>query len=615
MSVAFEQAWAMVKNEEKMTKNEEKGKFQGYSKNTVSGRSERAAKARAWNQSRKVQRGRTRKRYSRNKSRGNVRPKMRRQLGAGGSRSHISKASEEEMRVVSLGGIDPRSPLRALSERKGAFDITRPDLSGEVIQRPMRIGEFFAGEGGQRVTPGGFGVDPARRGHKHATSDIGRFLDAPKKDTLTGANFDFEMDIRDKSPEEWVDSMEEVLGGLPDVLVGAPTCVDMSTQSVGSKWDPPTRYTEDVKAAKQEAWDARNEMHGEAPSWMNEWNPVYRGMTTKLGRAGTNTGSAKLFEHMWRIAEELVDRKDDAYVMLENPTSLARYMPFTFSSTLPDIANINMSSYTSPAAGVFGIPDNLDPVGGVGLDPLESSILYATQQTPELTRVGDIRSKPLKRTDIFGKFPKSWMPRPRLGQLAMDPEDDILSGTIARYNDISQLPQFRRKVPALPEFMRDVIEEGMRSWSPRQMEVNSSRMQPWQKLANRAQLGGPLKPGLMGSAFSGSLYPYAPAGSNRGVNQTRGFSYINPRTGEKVSVPAYHARSVFPSQLGADFMRAAEKDLRVLPPVTPETEFHMTNPNDAIRDFLSRGGINTTDKYRAAVGDRITDWLISQGYL
>ena len=53
-------------------KSEEKGKFRGYSKNTVSGRSERASKARAWNQSRKVKRGRTRKRYARNKTRGNV---------------------------------------------------------------------------------------------------------------------------------------------------------------------------------------------------------------------------------------------------------------------------------------------------------------------------------------------------------------------------------------------------------------------------------------------------------------------------------------------------------------------------------------------------------------
>ena len=68
-----------------------KGKFQGYSKNTISGRAERAGKARAWNQSRKVKRGRTRKRYARNKTRGNVRPKMRRQLGAGGSRQETKR--------------------------------------------------------------------------------------------------------------------------------------------------------------------------------------------------------------------------------------------------------------------------------------------------------------------------------------------------------------------------------------------------------------------------------------------------------------------------------------------------------------------------------------------
>ena len=79
MSVAVDDGWTALKNEEK-------GRFRGYSKNTVSGRAERQGKARAWNQSRKVKRGRTRLRYARKKKRGNVRPKMRRQLGAGGSR-------------------------------------------------------------------------------------------------------------------------------------------------------------------------------------------------------------------------------------------------------------------------------------------------------------------------------------------------------------------------------------------------------------------------------------------------------------------------------------------------------------------------------------------------
>ena len=81
---AFDKAWAIVKSEEK-------GKFRGYSKNTVSGRAERQGKARAWNKSRKVARSRTRSIYNRQKTRGNVRPKMRRQLGAGGSRKETSR--------------------------------------------------------------------------------------------------------------------------------------------------------------------------------------------------------------------------------------------------------------------------------------------------------------------------------------------------------------------------------------------------------------------------------------------------------------------------------------------------------------------------------------------
>jgi len=89
MSDAFEVAWDVVKNEEKRSSN----RFKGYSKNRISGRAERAGKARAWSQSRKVKRGRTRRRYARNKTRGNVRPKLRRQLGAGGERIQVKKMS------------------------------------------------------------------------------------------------------------------------------------------------------------------------------------------------------------------------------------------------------------------------------------------------------------------------------------------------------------------------------------------------------------------------------------------------------------------------------------------------------------------------------------------
>ena len=69
----------------------QKGKFRGYSKDNIGGRAERQGKARAWNQSRKVKRGRTRQRYARDKKRGNVRPRMRRQLGAGGKRKETKR--------------------------------------------------------------------------------------------------------------------------------------------------------------------------------------------------------------------------------------------------------------------------------------------------------------------------------------------------------------------------------------------------------------------------------------------------------------------------------------------------------------------------------------------
>ena len=68
-----------------------KGKFRGYSKDNIGGRAERQGKARAWNQSRRVKRKRNRQRYARDKKRGNVRPRMRRQLGAGGQRRETKR--------------------------------------------------------------------------------------------------------------------------------------------------------------------------------------------------------------------------------------------------------------------------------------------------------------------------------------------------------------------------------------------------------------------------------------------------------------------------------------------------------------------------------------------
>ena len=141
MSDAFEIAWTLVKNEEKNEEKKRSGnRFKGYSKNRISGRAERAGKARAWSQSRKVKRGRTRKRYARNKKRGNVRPKLRRQLGAGGERIQVKKGrgsrfgrGGEKGRTIGPTGKPLREPLYCI----------RPDcdrkLSTNAINTPARL--------------------------------------------------------------------------------------------------------------------------------------------------------------------------------------------------------------------------------------------------------------------------------------------------------------------------------------------------------------------------------------------------------------------------------------------------------------------------------------------
>jgi hypothetical protein len=68
-----------------------KGRFRGYTQSNIGDRPYRQAEHRIWDISRKVKRERTKRRYKRNKSRGTVRPAMRRQLGAGGKRASTKR--------------------------------------------------------------------------------------------------------------------------------------------------------------------------------------------------------------------------------------------------------------------------------------------------------------------------------------------------------------------------------------------------------------------------------------------------------------------------------------------------------------------------------------------
>ncbi len=623
MSVAFDEAWGV-------SKNESKGKFRGYSKNTVSGRAERAGKAKAWNQSRKVKRGRTRKRYSRNKSRGNVRPKMRRQLGAGGSRAEVSKdaadinamvdaatinelvekASTEALTAIALGRPRSRSPIGRLAQSMGAVNI----LAGNKPR--LDAMEFFGGAGAQALTTGGYSVDPLRRGHNVLSTDIGAQLeDKP----MTGGVWDWEEDIMRYTPKEWMDVAEAKLGNkMPDVLFASPTCVDMSLSGIGGKWNLPSRFSgpKDPKyaEAKLDAFRARKD--GEAPSWMGEstrQNPAGDWQAT-----GSNKGTAKYMRQAFKIAEEFKRRNPKGYVMIENPVGMSQFMPFTYSPELPDMAVVGMASYTNPAAGMFGIPQNVDPNNPVVTDPLESSVYY-DMQTPEQmalrARTGDIRGKPLKRSVLYGDFPDEFVPRPRLGQITAEPvsspTDIAMREGGVRFTDFSQEPSLRQEMIVPDEFITSVANEGMRRFSKRGLSHNNLVSQPLETLMGRRQITGDPKSSWSkgGSMLSGSAYAFVPKGSNRGVQQTRGFSFFDSMTGRMVKVPSYHAKSIVPSQLGADFMRAVERAENVEAPVIPDTEFHMIDPNQRVREYLEKP-ISTIGDLRSFAGNRIADFAL-----
>jgi hypothetical protein len=77
----FETAWDSIV----------KGKFRGYTQSNISDRPYRQAEHRVWDVSRRNKKAKTRRRYARQLSRGNFRPEMRRQLGAGGKRASTKR--------------------------------------------------------------------------------------------------------------------------------------------------------------------------------------------------------------------------------------------------------------------------------------------------------------------------------------------------------------------------------------------------------------------------------------------------------------------------------------------------------------------------------------------
>ena len=180
-----------------------------------------------------------------------------------------------------------------------------------------------------------------------------------------------------------------------------------------------------------------------------------------------------------------------------------------------------------------------------------------------------------------------------------------------KFTDFSQEPSLRQDMIVPRDFITSVANEGMRRFSRRGLARNSLVSQPIDMLMGRRQVTGNPEDDFQmgGSLLSGSGYAFAPKGSNRGVQQTRGYSFFDPISGRMVKIPAYHAKSIVPSQLGADFMRAVERAENVEAPVIPDTEFHMIDPNQKVREYLERP-MTTIEDLRAFAGDRIADFAL-----
>ena len=409
----FDEAWDIAK-----------GKFRGYSRSNISDRDSKASKARAWSQSRKNKRRRTRRRYDRNKARGNVRPKMRRQLGAGGSREQVAKA----------------------------VDI--PDLSR------LNLANMYAGLGGSRLTQypplglGGFMGAGKQRGHNVQSFDWGMredgITDAELKQNDPNYHYD---DITEGSVSALADRVLDRFDGdyIHGLTAGTPCkAFSMGGENVGWKleedsirrlWDklyPGQDYPEVTRDMRRTftpealAWSRGsihspksikgylNSIRGQEGGWgMPTFVPrsVDEIMFDSFGeprirhgkemtedaaeriRGNTQTG-VDMLERTVALYDELKRRGKLGYGFIENPMGKMRYMNQV--SHLP-LHAISAASYREPAhSRLFGLPPEPDEFD-MGA--------YMRHTRPNMDISG---LPPLKMTDLFGDLPSQMTLRPSL---------------------------------------------------------------------------------------------------------------------------------------------------------------------------------------------------------
>ena len=360
---------------------------------------------------------------------------------------------------------------------------------------PLKVGEWFAGGGGNENIHAGWGQAARDRGHDVKTNEIMYAGNTDEVDDKgkhwankdLGYTPDLAGDIRNFN----LDDVLRLWGGkTPDVAYFSPPCEGQSVSARMQGWQDWMGHPEKKKAFNQ----ARNSKDADYFKKPNI-GPTPSNESAHLGRELMNH-SFNLIDEMqdYRLNNEGKDADDPMYYWLENPTGMMRYQP-----------EVGLRPLAQPA----------DKKPKSGKNAPWPSVTHASYSGPYAKKLGferhDIPGHPSipsrKPTDLWSNAGGIWTPRPHT-KIGLHQDANVFGMTLEEIQS-----KFGNRVKEMPK----------------------------RPLAGK-------------EGHSGKYHAFAPRGAKSGVQDIK--SHTLP---SGLVMPQYQMRSLIPYGLGEDTIRAVER--------------------------------------------------------